>query len=426
MSPVSSPLSNSKALRVAVMSAYLTPLLHKHAQGECITYEDLQSSHTDATAALQHPQQPIQDSVSQELETLHQSQLQAYQAHAEQAIFQWFLRHLELPIPSSSTTNTHHDSSMSAFARYAKELMQDHSTWMPTSSSLSMPLYPILSSQHIQRIRQRAILQKAHTVFGQRGAHQNANENSPNPSVSSSDNSNNNNDSLSVSTTQSTKETVAVEENSHSMETIPEEQEAPPLAVNDSMKRKRLEDHDNDETEAKEIHHEQKTTQSINDTDDVDENAATTTSIESNQSVLSSSAKKSKTATRTKALPSSALATPPKKVLKKRKIVQPSNKNKTTTSTSSGGNQTKKPSPQDSNLASAVGKSSSSSATKTTTTSSAKNGKNKLMTGNKKQASKIPTLSKKTVAKKNNNSRTSNKAGSKSATAKQQAKLQTA
>ena len=423
MSPVSSPLSNSKALRVAVMSAYLTPLLHKHAQGECITHEDLQSSHADATAALQHPQQPIQDSVSQELETLHQSQLQAYQAHAEQAIFQWFLRHLELPIPSSSTTNTHHDSSMSAFARYAKELMQDHSSLMPTSSSLSMPLYPILSSQHIQRIRQRAILQKAHTVFGQRGAHQNANENSPNPSVSSSDNSNNNNDSLSVSTTQSTKETVAVEENSHSMETIPEEQEAPPLAVNDSMKRKRLEDHDNDETEAKEIHHEQKTSQSINDTDDVDD-AATTTSIESNQSVLSSSAKKSKTATRTKALPSSALATPPKKVLKKRKIVQPSNKNKTTTSTSSGGNQTKKPSPQDSNVASA-GK-SSSSATKTTTTSSAKNGKNKLKTGNKKQASKIPTLSKKTVAKKNNNSRKSNKAGSKSATAKQQAKLQTA
>ena len=406
MSPVSSPLSNSKALRVAVMSAYLTPLLHKHAQGECITYEDLQSSHTDATAALQHPQQPIQDSVSQELETLHQSQLQAYQAHAEQAIFQWFLQHLELPTPSSSTTNTHHDSSMSAFARYAKELMQDHSTWIPTSSSLSMPLYPILSSQHIQRIRQRAILQKAHTVFRQR-AHQNANENSPNPS-----------------NTQSTKEAVAVEENSHSMETIPEEQEAPPLAVNDSTKRKRLEDHDNDETEAKVIHHEQKTSQSINDTDDVDD-AATTTSIESNQSVLSSSAKKSKTATRTKALPSSALAKPPTKALKKRKIVQPSNKNKTTTSTSSGGNQTKKPSPQDSNVASA-GK-SSSSATKTTTTSSAKNGKNKLKTGNKKQASKIPTLSKKTVAKKNNNSRKSNKAGSsKTTTAKQQAKLQTA
>jgi hypothetical protein len=45
----------------SAVSAYLAPLLKKHAAGHCITWEDLEASHQVAKTILQnaHPQNPF-------------------------------------------------------------------------------------------------------------------------------------------------------------------------------------------------------------------------------------------------------------------------------------------------------------------------------------------------------------------------------
>ena len=80
------PDSEDAASVNAVLSAYLTPLLSKHARGLPLVYEDLVQSYAAATAAITGADSADNMELESKLTNLHMSQLAAYETAARSAL----------------------------------------------------------------------------------------------------------------------------------------------------------------------------------------------------------------------------------------------------------------------------------------------------------------------------------------------------
>ena len=80
------PDSEDAASVNAVLSAYLTPLLSKHARGLPLVYEDLVQSYAAATAAITGADSADNMELESKLANLHMSQLAAYETAARSAL----------------------------------------------------------------------------------------------------------------------------------------------------------------------------------------------------------------------------------------------------------------------------------------------------------------------------------------------------
>mmetsp|Transcript_10722 Transcript_10722/g.25291 ORF Transcript_10722/g.25291 Transcript_10722/m.25291 type:complete len:325 (-) Transcript_10722:842-1816(-) len=84
--PPATPSDDEGVTSVAVPSAYLTPLLSKHARGLPLYLEDLVRSYDAAIAALTTRNTSGNEDTRTELESLHRSQLAAYESAARAAL----------------------------------------------------------------------------------------------------------------------------------------------------------------------------------------------------------------------------------------------------------------------------------------------------------------------------------------------------